>query len=83
MQFVIETNDIISKEEGESLLRAFVATLTAEGHTVVAQELNEIDLTEIGDSNLIQEHFFESKIIRKIESKKKKDCRTEVCSVED
>lgn len=85
MKFVITIEEKISKEEGEQILTSLVDILNRT-HTVIMEELVDIDITQLpmGDMTLEQETF--SKITRRVPNKKKKkggDCATGVCSMGD
>ncbi len=87
MEFRFVTNEVLSKEEGETTLKFLLGVFEGLGYTLHEQEYKEIDMVEakVGDSSYVQEHFYESKITRKLEEKKKKggNCATGVCSMED
>jgi len=74
MRFVLATEESMTVEEGEKTLLLLEEVFHGLKLTLTESELSEIDVeeTKIGDGVLIQEHFFESKIVRKKESKKRK-----------
>jgi hypothetical protein len=80
MRFVLATGENLTVDDGEKILLLLEKVFTNLKLTLTESEMSEIDIeeTKIGDGVLIQEHFFESKITRKKESKNRKK-EKEVC----
>jgi hypothetical protein len=74
MRFVLATGENLTVEEGEKTLLLLEKVFTDLKLTLTESEISEIEIdeTKIGDGVLIQEHFFESKITRKKEIKRRK-----------
>lgn len=81
MEIVLVTGETLPKGEGAILLKALVDVITAKGYTIISSEIQEIDISEIkiGDANLVQEHFYESRIVRR-PAKKSAGCSGGECA---
>ncbi len=82
MEFVLSTEEKIDVEEGKKLLAIFSKILTGKGYTILYEEMNEIENSNLpmGDTSIQEETFFQTKIRR---MSKQKNCAREVCAIED